>query len=66
MKTKLNVYEDGEKIGEVKLDITKQKKIKRCLKEEFGYDVIRGHIEVDISGDEIYIALSELQYLWNK
>ena len=61
----MNVYEDGEKIGKVNVNIDNKEEVGKVLNEVFdcGEDVV---FDIEKKGDEIYICISELEYLWNK
>jgi len=66
-KMKLNVFEDGDKVDVVDVDISNLVEIKRVFDEYFDCGKLEDdEIEISITGDEVYIALNECQYLWNK
>lgn len=67
MKTNLNVYEDGEKIGEVEVDVNDTKTVMNLLEEYFDCDELEdGDVDIEVEGDEVYIGVSEVQYFWSK
>jgi hypothetical protein len=64
---KLNVFEDGDKIDEVEVDITNHQDIQRVMDEYFDCGMLKlDEVEISVSGDEVYVAINEQQYLWNK
>jgi hypothetical protein len=67
MLTKLYVYEDGDRIGEVEIDILNMKEVKQNLDQYFdcGEDIDDSDVEMNLSNEEVYIGLNEFEYLWN-
>lgn len=65
LKIEMNVYEDGEKIDCVFVDIDDENEVRKVLIEMFDCDEDIEY-EIERRGDEIYIGVSELMYLWNK
>lgn len=64
-KVELMVYEDGEMVGVCEVDLDDKKDIVRVLVENFNCeeDV---EFDVDLSEGEIYVGISECEYLWSK
>jgi len=60
--TEMYVYEDGEFIGEVRLDPNNKEEVDYVMDTYFD----NTDWERSDSGDEIYIGLSETQYMVNK
>jgi hypothetical protein len=64
---KLNVFEDGDKIGEVEVDITNHQDIQQVMNEYFDCgELEEDEVEISVNGDEVYVSINEQQYLWNK
>jgi len=60
------VYEDGEVIGEVNVDLQNLEQIKKDMDSFFDCgDLEDDEIDIDISDKEIYIAIDECQYFWH-
>ena len=61
----MGVYEDGEKVNEVVVDLDDVECVKKVLMDEFdcGSDV---EVVIEYEGDEVYIGVSEVEYLWCK
>ena len=61
----MNVYEDGDKVGVVCVDIENDVDVRRVLVEVFDCDD-DVEFEKSVDGDEVYIGINECEYLWNK
>ena len=61
----IGVYEDGDLIKMIDLDINDKKAVESTLTEEFDYDEEEdGEYEYEVGEEEVYIAVNECQYLW--
>lgn len=64
--TTLYAYEDGEMIKTVEVNMEDRESIVKLLEETFNTDPLTlSQIELTMERGEIYIAISETEYLWS-